>query len=81
MTLADNLSLAERRRIIRGELLAQRELIAEQLQPASHANTAYPRSMTMRFLTEHSTLAGGVFTGAGDAGGKGAGRNITSLVY
>jgi hypothetical protein len=64
MTLADNLSLAERRRIIRGELLAQRELIAEQLQPASHANTAYPRSMTMRFLTEHSTLAGGVFTGA-----------------
>jgi hypothetical protein len=64
MTMAEKLSLAERRRMIRNELLAQRELIVEQLHPASNVNSVYPRSMTMRFLTEHSTLAGGVFTGA-----------------
>jgi len=64
MTMPEQPSLAEQRRILRGELLAQREVIAEQLNPASRANGVYPRSMTMRFLTEHSTLAGGVFTAA-----------------
>jgi len=63
MTRDDEYSLLEKRQILRGELIAQREVIAEQLDPTSKANTVYPRSMTMRFLTEHSTLAGGVLAG------------------
>jgi hypothetical protein len=34
----------------------QREVIAEQLGPAPGANGSYPRSKTMRFLTQRSGL-------------------------
>jgi hypothetical protein len=60
------LPLPEQRRLLRAELHAQRAVIAEQLDPTYEVRgnqNAYPRSMTMRYLTEHSGLVGGVFTG------------------
>jgi len=63
-TSTDSASLAEQRQQLRERLGAQRQQIVQQLEPAHEANGGYPRSKTMRFITEHSTLAGSLFTGA-----------------
>jgi aryl-alcohol dehydrogenase-like predicted oxidoreductase len=60
----DKLTLVEQRNRLRAELHEQREIIARQLEPAATTHNGYPRSMTMRFLTQHSVLAGSLFTGA-----------------
>jgi hypothetical protein len=44
--------LIEQRRLLRDQLLAQRQLIERQLEP--EVRGGYPRSMTMRFLTHGS---------------------------
>ena len=56
MTSTTDLSLAEQRRALREQLRAQRQLIADRLGPAPEANGGYPRSKTMRFLTQRSAL-------------------------
>jgi hypothetical protein len=43
-------ALLEQRELLRGELQAQRELIARQLGAAPGMETAFPRSHTMRLL-------------------------------
>jgi hypothetical protein len=51
-----DISLAEQRHCLRRQLQAQRQVIAQQLGPAESAmNDSYPRSRTMRFLTQHPT--------------------------
>jgi len=64
VTLTDSASLSEQRQQLRERLSAQRQQIVQQLEPAHEANGGYPRSRTMRFITEHSTLAGSLFSGA-----------------
>jgi hypothetical protein len=49
-------SLAEKRRSLLRRLQAQRQVIALQLGPGSGMNSSYPRSRTMRFLTERPAL-------------------------
>lgn len=56
MTSPPELPLAEQRRALREKMREQRQLIAEQLGPAPDANGSYPRSKTMRFLTQRSGL-------------------------
>lgn len=56
MTSPPELPLAEQRQALREAMRQQRQLIAEQLGPASDANGSYPRSKTMRFLTQQSGL-------------------------
>jgi hypothetical protein len=48
------LSLPEQIDAIRLQMQQQRQLISQQLIQATDANQAYPRSMTMRFLTQQS---------------------------
>ena len=55
--------LAEQRLILRQQLLAQRQLIAEKMEQASRPKDSYPRSMTMRFLTERPALIVHLLTG------------------
>jgi hypothetical protein len=51
-----DISLAEQRHCLRRQLQAQRQVIAQQLGPTESAmNGSYPRSRTMRFLTQHPT--------------------------
>ena len=56
MTSPPELPLAEQRQALREKMREQRQLIAEQLGPAPDANGSYPRSKTMRFLTQRSGL-------------------------
>lgn len=56
MTSPPELPLAEQRQALRAKMREQRQLIAEQLGPAPDANGSYPRSKTMRFLTQRSGL-------------------------
>ena len=61
MNSAADLSLAERRHILRQQLLAQRQRIARQLEPvreihSNYLHSHYPRSMTMRFLMQRPDL-------------------------
>ena len=56
-------SLSEQRHALCRQLQAQRELIGQQLGPTTGASRGYPRSMTMRLLTQRpgmivSLLAG-----------------------
>jgi hypothetical protein len=53
---ASDISLAEQRQSLRRRLQAQRRLIARQLGPESAMNGSYPRSRTMRFLTQQPVL-------------------------
>jgi len=64
MTTPTTRSLDEQRLELRQRLLAQREQIARQLQPASQAINRYPRSKTMRLLTRWQALPIGVVAGA-----------------
>jgi hypothetical protein len=50
------ISLIEQRRSLCRRLQAQRRVIAERLGPQSPMNGSYPRSRTMRFLTQQPAL-------------------------
>jgi hypothetical protein len=49
--------LPQQRLILRKKIRAQREVLSYQLGPAPEAQTDYPRSMIMRFLTQRPALA------------------------
>ncbi|MGH8049735.1 MAG: hypothetical protein ACREPB_03640 [Arenimonas sp.] len=53
--------LTQQRLILRSKIRAQREVLSYQLGPAPEAKSDYPRSMIMRFLTQHPALATGLF--------------------
>jgi hypothetical protein len=55
MSSTTAISLAEQRQSLRRRLQAQRQVIAQQLGPESGMNASYPRSRTMRFLTQQPT--------------------------
>jgi hypothetical protein len=50
------ISLVEQRHDLRRRLQAQRRLIAQQLGPDPRMGDSYPRSRTMRFLTQQPVL-------------------------
>lgn len=50
------ISLTEQRQSLCRQLQAQRRVIAERLGPESAMNGSYPRSRTMRFLTQQPAL-------------------------
>jgi len=81
MTTPVNGTLDEQRRILREQMLAQREQIARQIRPAPPATGRYPRSKTMRFLTRWQGLASGVLAGSGKfrTGGRLAASLLTAL--
>ena len=56
--------LIEKSQILRQQLCMQRKLIKQQINPASTMNNSYPRSMTMRFITQHPALVAGLVTEA-----------------
>ena len=53
-------SLADDRHTLRRRMLAQRQLIAYQLEPVPRAHPDYPRSATMRFLSGQPLAAAGL---------------------
>lgn len=57
MTSRAGASLAEQRLALREKIRAQRQLIAEQLDPTSDEQRSYPRSNIMRFLTKRPGLS------------------------
>jgi len=52
MTSSTDISFVEQRQSLRRQLQAQRQVIAQQLGQESGMNASYPRSRTMRFLTQ-----------------------------
>jgi hypothetical protein len=52
MSSTPDISLVEQRQSLRRRLQAQRQVIAQRLGPESGMNGSYPRSRTMRFLTQ-----------------------------
>jgi hypothetical protein len=62
MTLTPELALVDSRQTLRRRMLAQRQLIAYQLEPVPRAEGGYPRSRVIRFLTERPVLAVGLLT-------------------
>ena len=56
MSSTPHISLLEQRQSLRLQLQAQRQLIARQLGPDSAVSRSYPRSRTMRFLTQRPAL-------------------------
>ena len=57
------ISLIQQRETLRKRLLAQRQQLADQLQPSTEIADSYPRSVTMRFLTQQPELATRLLTG------------------
>jgi hypothetical protein len=57
MSSVRDITLFEQRQTLRLRLQEQRQLIAYRLGPAPFATSGYPRSMTMRFLTQRPDLA------------------------
>lgn len=55
-----NLSLVDQRHTLRRRMLAQRQLIAYQLEPVPSAAGGYPRSRVVRYLTDRPLLAAGL---------------------
>ena len=55
--------LVEQRQALQRKMQAQRQLLALQLRPASENNGSYPRSMTMRLLTQRPTMTAKLFAG------------------
>lgn len=53
-------SLHDQRSLLRAQLLLQRGLIHERLHPTPAPTIGFPRSRTMRLLTQHPQLAGGI---------------------
>jgi hypothetical protein len=56
MTSITDTSLVEQRQSLRRQLQAQRQVIAQRLGQESGMNAGYPRSRTMRFLTQRPAL-------------------------
>jgi hypothetical protein len=56
MTSITDTSLVEQRQSLRRQLQAQRQVIAQQLGRESGMKASYPRSRTMRFLTQRPAL-------------------------
>ena len=81
MTTPTTRSLDEQRLELRQQLLAQREQIARQLEPAPQAVNGYPRSKTMRFLTRWQALPTGALAGAARflTGGRLAASLVTAV--
>jgi hypothetical protein len=63
MSTQRNIPLAEQRLQLRRQLLAQRQLITQQIERAPGAKNGYPRSMTMRLLTQRPALVAKLLTG------------------
>ena len=61
MTTPSDLTPIEQRRLLRDQLWVQRQVIERQLEP--EVRSGYPRSMTMRFLTQRSLPAAKVIGG------------------
>lgn len=57
MTSKAGPSLAEQRLALREQIRAQRQQIAEKLDPSSDDQQSYPRSNIMRFLTKRPELS------------------------
>lgn len=55
-------SLIEQSQALRQQLRVQRKLIKQQIDPVSSMNANYPRSMTMRFITQRPALVAGLVT-------------------
>lgn len=55
MLLKKDMPLCEQREALRHLMRKQRQLIAYQFIEATTVDDAYPRSMTMRFLKQHSS--------------------------
>lgn len=53
-------ALLDQRHDLRRRMLAQRQLIAYQLEPVPRADGGYPRSKLMRTLTGHPLLSAGL---------------------
>jgi hypothetical protein len=56
MTSLTDTPLVEQRQRLRRQLQAQRQVIAQQLGQESGMNGSYPRSRTMRFMTQQPAL-------------------------
>jgi hypothetical protein len=56
MSSITDISLLQQRESLCRRLQAQRQVIAKQLGPESGMNGSYPRSRTMRFLTQRPAL-------------------------
>ena len=56
MSPITDIPLVEQRQSLRRRLQAQRQVIAQQLGQESGTNGSYPRSETMRFLTQRPAL-------------------------
>lgn len=56
MSSTTAISLVEQRQDLRLRLQAQRQVIALQLEPETAVHTGYPRSRTMRFLTQQPAV-------------------------
>jgi hypothetical protein len=59
---AASASLSEQRQVLRSKIAIQRQVIEQQLEPATKTD-GYPRSMTMRFITRRSIPAVKLFAG------------------
>ncbi len=57
MSSAARVSPDAERQALREKMRAQRQVIAARLDPPAGANGAYPRSRTMRLLTQNPGLA------------------------
>lgn len=57
-------SLDDQRTLLRAQLLLQRGLIHERLHPTPVPTNGFPRSRTMRLITQHPQLAGGIAVAA-----------------
>lgn len=62
MNIRSTISLAKQRELLRQQMLEQRQLIAEQLELTPGVKNGYPRSMTMRFLTQRPALIAKLLT-------------------
>ena len=63
MSTHSTIPLAKQREVLRQQMLAQRQVIAEQLELTPGVKNGYPRSMTMRFLTQRPALIAKLLTG------------------
>lgn len=67
MTSPIALTRAQQRASLQLQLHVQRQLIARRLGPVDVVVTDYPRSMTMRLLTQHGPMALSLLAGGGAA--------------
>jgi hypothetical protein len=54
MSFRDSPELARQREALCAQLRAHRVVVSQQLDATKESHAAYPRSMTMRFLTRNS---------------------------